>query len=163
MVVPTPRKLHATQLRSVEGLRRRRGLAGQPQPIRRQDLWWSNHAACPACREISTARHSSYWRKLQDLPTQGAAVTLKVRVGRWKCLNSINCRAMSRNDSPARIARSISATAGWRQTVQVCGIYGPLTFQFRCCRFAFTSPTRLADDLRRNLAQLGGGSRPMHR
>jgi transposase len=47
-----------------------------------------DHAACPGCRKVSAARHSSYWRTLRDLPTQGVTVTLKVRVGRWKCRNA---------------------------------------------------------------------------
>lgn len=47
-----------------------------------------DHATCPRCRKVSAARHSSYWRTLRDLPTQGVTVTLKVRVGRWKCRNA---------------------------------------------------------------------------
>src|SRR3954447_25570758 len=46
------------------------------------------HAACPGCQTVSAARHSSYWRTLRDLPLQGVTVTLKVRVGRWRCRNT---------------------------------------------------------------------------
>jgi transposase len=44
-------------------------------------------APCPACRKISRALHSRYWRTLKDLPAQGAKVTLKVQVNRWRCRN----------------------------------------------------------------------------
>ncbi|MDX6501771.1 MAG: hypothetical protein QOG23_5031 [Blastocatellia bacterium] len=50
----------------------------------------SNAAACPECGTPSTARHSSYVRHLKDLPIQGLAVKMRLRVGRWRCRNS-NC------------------------------------------------------------------------
>ena len=43
--------------------------------------------SCPGCREPSTRRHSRYFRHLQDLPTKGAAVMVKVQASRWRCLN----------------------------------------------------------------------------
>lgn len=43
------------------------------------------HAICPDCGATSDSRHSRYWRKLQDLPLQGASVTIKVLLGRWRC------------------------------------------------------------------------------
>jgi transposase len=43
--------------------------------------------SCPGCREPSTRRHSRYFRHLQDLPAQGAAVTVKMQASRWRCLN----------------------------------------------------------------------------
>jgi transposase len=42
---------------------------------------------CPGCHEPSTRRHSRYFRHLQDLPVQGVAVLVKMRVSRWRCLN----------------------------------------------------------------------------
>ena len=48
----------------------------------------SGAAACPDCGELSSARHSSYWRHLKDLPLQGRAVQMKLRVGRWRCRNA---------------------------------------------------------------------------
>ena len=42
---------------------------------------------CPGCRKPSTRRHSRYFRHLQDLPVQGAAVVVKMQVSRWRCLN----------------------------------------------------------------------------
>jgi transposase len=44
-------------------------------------------ANCPDCGALSTARHSSYARRLKDLPVQGRVVRLTVRVGRWHCRN----------------------------------------------------------------------------
>src|ERR1700682_2699145 len=44
-------------------------------------------ARCPACGRRSHARHSRYWRTLTDLAAQGRAVTLRVRVTRWRCRN----------------------------------------------------------------------------
>ena len=43
--------------------------------------------SCPRCRALSTRRHSRYFRHLQDLPVQGAAVVVKMQVSRWRCLN----------------------------------------------------------------------------
>jgi transposase len=45
----------------------------------------SGSALCPDCGVSSHSRHSRYWRKLRDLPLQGASVTLKVQMGRWRC------------------------------------------------------------------------------
>src|ERR1022692_876206 len=45
----------------------------------------SDSALCPGCGVTSHSRHSRYWRKLRDLPLQGASVTLKVQMGRWRC------------------------------------------------------------------------------
>jgi transposase len=43
--------------------------------------------SCPRCRAPSTRGHSRYFRHLQDLPVQGAAVVVKMQVSRWRCLN----------------------------------------------------------------------------
>src|ERR1700704_2387457 len=42
-------------------------------------------ARCPSCHHQSVARHSRYWRTIRDLPAHGQAVTLRVRVARWRC------------------------------------------------------------------------------
>ena len=42
---------------------------------------------CPECGNRSTLRHSRHDRTLQDLPLQGVAVTLKVRMSRWRCVH----------------------------------------------------------------------------
>ncbi len=55
--------------------------------LERGDAGWTvfahgpDHARCPRCRQVSSARHSHY----KDLPASGAAVSLRVRVGRWRC------------------------------------------------------------------------------
>src|ERR1700690_3871717 len=43
---------------------------------------------CPGCGEWSALRHSWRKRHLQDLPIQGANVTLQLRLSRWRCCNS---------------------------------------------------------------------------
>ena len=45
-------------------------------------------AACPDCAALSCRVHSRYDRTLSDLPWQGRSVTLRVRVRRFRCLNS---------------------------------------------------------------------------
>jgi transposase len=59
--------------------------------LERNDDGWTvraegpDHAHCPRCRQVSTARHSRYVRTLKDLPALGAAVSLRLCVGRWRC------------------------------------------------------------------------------
>src|SRR5215207_6240935 len=59
--------------------------------VERTDAGWTvrahgpDHARCPRCRQVSTARHSRYVRTLKDLPAVGATVSLHIRVGRWRC------------------------------------------------------------------------------
>ena len=42
-------------------------------------------AACPSCGHLSRRVHSSYQRRLQDLPWQGRAVVIQVRARRFRC------------------------------------------------------------------------------
>jgi transposase len=51
----------------------------------------SASAACPSCGGASTRAHSSYSRRLADLPWQGRIVELHVRVRRFRCTN-FHCR-----------------------------------------------------------------------
>ena len=44
-------------------------------------------AHCPDCGVLSKAYHSSYVRRLKDLPIQGQLVELTMRIGRWRCRN----------------------------------------------------------------------------
>src|SRR5690349_14214310 len=48
----------------------------------------AGHGACPTCGTVSNARHSGYLRRLQDLPVQGTAVTIHLRVARLRCRNT---------------------------------------------------------------------------
>src|SRR5579859_1214227 len=40
---------------------------------------------CPECGQVSSSRHSSYVRRLQDLPWQGLTVQILLRVRRFRC------------------------------------------------------------------------------
>ena len=42
---------------------------------------------CPECGMPSTSGKGRYFRQLQDLPVQGIAVRLGVRINRWRCRN----------------------------------------------------------------------------
>jgi transposase len=42
---------------------------------------------CPGCKRVSQSRHSEYERRLQDLPWQGCAVELQLKVRRFRCRN----------------------------------------------------------------------------
>lgn len=42
---------------------------------------------CPGCNRESRYRHSEYERRLQDLPWQGCAVELRLKVRRFRCRN----------------------------------------------------------------------------
>ena len=42
---------------------------------------------CPDCGKQSSHRHGWHERHLQDLPAQGSAVTVKLRIQRWQCRN----------------------------------------------------------------------------
>jgi Transposase/zinc-finger of transposase IS204/IS1001/IS1096/IS1165 len=42
---------------------------------------------CPDCGTESSHRHGWHARHLQDLPAQGAGVTVKLRIQRWQCRN----------------------------------------------------------------------------
>jgi transposase len=44
-------------------------------------------SVCPDCGRQSERRHGWHERHLQDLPAQGAAVTVKLRIQRWQCRN----------------------------------------------------------------------------
>src|ERR1700722_11058862 len=44
-------------------------------------------AACSLCGIGRYSRHSYYWRQLKDLPLQGTSVTIRLRLGRWRCRN----------------------------------------------------------------------------
>jgi transposase len=42
-------------------------------------------AICPSCGRVSRSRHSSYVRRLQDLPWQGQTVEILLSAGRYRC------------------------------------------------------------------------------
>src|ERR1700712_2324817 len=84
-------------------------------------------ARCPECDELSPRRHGWRIRHLQDLPVQGAQVTLRVKVTRWRCQN-LRCLRQTfadplpevaaplgrRNCRVAELARLVGHTSGGR-------------------------------------------------
>jgi transposase len=50
-----------------------------------------DRAACPLCHQPSARVHSSYSRRLADLPWQGRILCLHLRVRRFRCTNR-DCR-----------------------------------------------------------------------
>jgi transposase len=80
---------------------------------------------CPLCGEPSRSGHSTYCRRLQDLPWQGVSVELWVTVGRFRCRNAscprkIFCERLPRvarpygrqTDRVSEIVRLIGYVAG---------------------------------------------------
>ena len=61
--------------------------------VEREETRWlvtvhgPERAYCPLCCVQSRSRHSFYSRTLGDLSAQGTPVTIRVRVGRWRCQN----------------------------------------------------------------------------
>lgn len=62
---------------------------------------------CPGCGDRSTNRHSWYLRGFQDLPSQGAAVTLKVQMSRWRCGNA-ECEKLTFSEQMPDIAAPLA-------------------------------------------------------
>ncbi|HEY0420470.1 MAG TPA: ISL3 family transposase [Acetobacteraceae bacterium] len=48
----------------------------------------SPSAPCPLCDQFSSRRHSTYRRRLADLPWQGRTVELHLRIRRFRCTNT---------------------------------------------------------------------------
>src|SRR3954447_20682442 len=48
----------------------------------------SPSATCPLCDQPSSRRHSTYRRRLADLPWQGRTVELHLRIRRFRCTNT---------------------------------------------------------------------------
>ena len=69
---------------------------------------------CPDCGKQSERRHGWHERHLQDLPAQGAAVTVKLRIQRWQCRNKACKRQTFASQLPeiaAPLARRTARTA----------------------------------------------------
>jgi len=84
-------------------------------------------ARCPECDARCSRRHGWRIRHLQDLPVQGAQVTLRVNVTRWRCQNSRCVRQTFADQLPelaialgkrtcrvAELARLVGHTRGGR-------------------------------------------------
>jgi len=77
--------------------------------------------ACPGCGTVSTSRHSSYSRCLQDLPVQGMPVMLRLRVGRWRCRNSACSQRVFTERMPAVVAPFAQRTRRVTDLVRLIG------------------------------------------
>src|SRR3984957_19248929 len=62
-------------------------------------------ARCPECDVRSARRHGWQVRHLQDLPAQGAPVTLRVSLARWQCQNQ-GCERQTFSDRLPNVAGS---------------------------------------------------------
>jgi len=58
---------------------------------------------CPSCGSQSSHRHGWHERHLQDLPAQGAGVTVKLRMQRWQC-RSKSCERQTFTEQLPEIA-----------------------------------------------------------
>jgi len=70
---------------------------------------------CPSCGMQSTARHSRYWRQLQDLPVQGKRVALQLRLSRWRCRNRECEQAIFRERLGEVVAPGHGGPVGWKK------------------------------------------------
>jgi len=62
---------------------------------------------CPACGKLSRSRHSTYVRRLRDLPWQGCEVELRLKARRSRCRNRACTRKIFAEPLP-EVARSHS-------------------------------------------------------
>jgi transposase len=80
-----------------------------------------NAATCPDCKTVSSSRHSNYWRHLKDLPLQGRAVQIRLRVGRWRCRNSVCPRQIFCERLPKVAGKHAQQTQRFGEIVQFIG------------------------------------------
>ena len=67
-------------------------------------------AACPSCGHSSQRVHSTYERRLQDLPWQGRAVELRVRARRFRCVDAACARQTFAEPLPQTALRRAKRT-----------------------------------------------------
>lgn len=58
---------------------------------------------CPGCGKRSRRRHGWRHRRLQDYPAHGEAVTVELRIGRWRC-TSQDCSRSTFSDEASSVA-----------------------------------------------------------
>jgi transposase len=93
--------------------------------------------ACPSCGALSGSRHGSYRRSLQDLPAQGAPVTIDLVVTRLKCLAEHCSRRTFSADVPdvmaprarrtsrvIEIVRLLAHSTGGREAERLLACFG---------------------------------------
>ena len=76
---------------------------------------------CPVCGVQSRSRHSVYTRTLGDLSAQGTPVTIRVRVGRWRCRNGRCYRQIFAERLPGIAAPSARQTDRLAEIVRLFG------------------------------------------
>jgi transposase len=69
------------------------------------DVHVQQSARCPECGKVSRSRHSTYLRRLKDLPWQGCAVELRLKARRLRCRNPACARKIFAEPIP-EVARS---------------------------------------------------------
>ena len=74
---------------------------------------------CPDCGRQSLHRHGWHERHLQDLPAQGAAVTVELRIQRWQCRNQACKRQTFAGQLPEIAAPSARRTVRAAELVDV--------------------------------------------
>ena len=70
-------------------------------------------ATCPLCDQPSNRRHSTYCRRLADLPWQGRTVELHLRIGRFRCMTAFCPRRIFAERLPG------AALSGTRRTARL--------------------------------------------
>ena len=75
---------------------------------------------CPECGRVSESRHSSYVRRLQDLPWQGLSVQIHLRVRRFRCRNC-NCPRKVFTERVEGIPSYLRHTSRLAEIVRVVG------------------------------------------
>ena len=74
---------------------------------------------CPGCGTRATVRHGWQHRRLQDLPVQGARVTLNLRLGRWRC-RSPHCARQAFTERLTAIAAPLARRTCRSVTARSC-------------------------------------------
>jgi len=75
---------------------------------------------CPECGRPSHSRHSSYVRRLQDLPWQGLTVQILLRVRRFRCRNH-RCSRQVFTERVAGVPSYLRQTSRLAEIVRVVG------------------------------------------
>lgn len=76
---------------------------------------------CPICDQVSRCRHSHYERRLQDLPWQGFAVELRLKVRRFRCRNPACTRKIFTEPLPAVAQPRARRTVRVREILRLVG------------------------------------------
>jgi transposase len=98
---------------------------------------------CPDCGTASTSRKGGYVRQLQDLPVQGMAVRLEVRMTRWRCRND-ECERYSFVEGLEKSAPSHARRT--RRVIELARLLGHATGGLAAERLLFRLGIPQSDD-----------------